>query len=326
MRFRKSINICKGVKVNLSKSGVSCTVGVKGLSLNFGRNGTYLNTGIPGTGLYDRRKISGGMARSRERERRPELDVRDYELCLDESGQVEILDRSGRRVGGDEAKRLRQTDWYDEQSSALMDRLKAELDAATEEFVSIHRQACPVAPLGPAESAGVVEARIDAWLGELELPMEFDVQYEYRLENGSLMVDLDLPEVEDLPKDKAGTLASGAVKPREKTLRELREEYRVCVLGLAVFLASHLFDLAGGVRAALISGYTQRRDRKTGEMKDCYVFSIAFERGKFESDACRREDPVRFCDRFTSRINALSTGELKEIEPYTPGEFEEMLK
>ena len=60
MRFRKSVKICKGVRVNFSKSGISTTVGMRGLSVNIGKKGTYLNTGIPGTGLYDRYKISGG--------------------------------------------------------------------------------------------------------------------------------------------------------------------------------------------------------------------------------------------------------------------------
>ena len=62
MRYRKSIKICKGVRLNLSKSGVSATIGVRGLSVNTGPRGTYLNTGIPGTGIYDRRKIGGGSS------------------------------------------------------------------------------------------------------------------------------------------------------------------------------------------------------------------------------------------------------------------------
>lgn len=63
MRFRKSIKICKGVRLNLSKSGVSATVGIKGASVNFGKKGTYVNYGIPGTGIYDRKKISGGNSK-----------------------------------------------------------------------------------------------------------------------------------------------------------------------------------------------------------------------------------------------------------------------
>jgi hypothetical protein len=63
-KFRKSIKIAPGVKINLSKSGVSTTFGGKGASVNIGKNGAYLNTGIPGTGIYDRQKISGGKRES----------------------------------------------------------------------------------------------------------------------------------------------------------------------------------------------------------------------------------------------------------------------
>ncbi|HJH55053.1 MAG TPA: DUF4236 domain-containing protein [Brachyspira hyodysenteriae] len=59
MRFRKSFKIGKGFKINLSKSGLSTTIGGKGLSVNIGKKGGYLNTSIPGTGLYSRNKIFG---------------------------------------------------------------------------------------------------------------------------------------------------------------------------------------------------------------------------------------------------------------------------
>lgn len=58
-RFRKRIKILPGVRINLSKSGISTTVGVRGASVTFGPNGTYVNTGIPGTGIYSRERISG---------------------------------------------------------------------------------------------------------------------------------------------------------------------------------------------------------------------------------------------------------------------------
>jgi hypothetical protein len=65
MRFRKSIGLGKGIKLNLSQSGISTTVGVKGMSVSIGKNGAYLNTGIPGTGLYDRQKIGGDMSNAK---------------------------------------------------------------------------------------------------------------------------------------------------------------------------------------------------------------------------------------------------------------------
>lgn len=60
MRFRKSIKVAPGVRLNLSKSGVSTTIGGRGLSVNTGRKGTYLNTSIPGTGLSKRQRILKG--------------------------------------------------------------------------------------------------------------------------------------------------------------------------------------------------------------------------------------------------------------------------
>jgi AAA+ superfamily predicted ATPase len=62
--YRKRITIAPGVRLNISKKGVSSTFGVRGASINVGQNGTYLNTGIPGTGIYSRRKIVSGGSNS----------------------------------------------------------------------------------------------------------------------------------------------------------------------------------------------------------------------------------------------------------------------
>jgi Protein of unknown function (DUF4236) len=56
--YRKRIKIIPGVYLNVSKKGISTSIGVRGASVTFGQNGTYLNTGIPGTGLSHRQKIS----------------------------------------------------------------------------------------------------------------------------------------------------------------------------------------------------------------------------------------------------------------------------
>lgn len=55
--FRRRKKIAPGVYINMSKKGISTTVGPKGASMTFGPNGTYMNTSIPGTGLYNRQKI-----------------------------------------------------------------------------------------------------------------------------------------------------------------------------------------------------------------------------------------------------------------------------
>jgi hypothetical protein len=50
-RFNRRIRILPGVRVNLSKSGVSTSIGGRGAWLTFGKRGTRATVGLPGTGI-----------------------------------------------------------------------------------------------------------------------------------------------------------------------------------------------------------------------------------------------------------------------------------
>ena len=51
-RFRKSIKLLPGLKINLTHKGISsASIGKPGASLNIGKKGTRTSVGIPGTGL-----------------------------------------------------------------------------------------------------------------------------------------------------------------------------------------------------------------------------------------------------------------------------------
>jgi hypothetical protein len=65
-RFRKSLKIGKGLRLNLSKTGVSASLGGRGHSLNVGPRGVHQTIGIPGSGLSYRSKIAspGAAAKS----------------------------------------------------------------------------------------------------------------------------------------------------------------------------------------------------------------------------------------------------------------------
>ena len=59
-RFQKRISILPGVRINLSKSGVSTSLGPRGADVNIGKDGVTANAGIPGTGLSYRQKVGKG--------------------------------------------------------------------------------------------------------------------------------------------------------------------------------------------------------------------------------------------------------------------------
>jgi len=57
-RFRKTFSILPGVRINLSKTGVSSSLGGHGATVNVGKNGTNVTLGAPGTGLSYRTPLS----------------------------------------------------------------------------------------------------------------------------------------------------------------------------------------------------------------------------------------------------------------------------
>jgi hypothetical protein len=50
-RFRRRIKLLPGVRVNVSKTGASLSVGPRGITTNVSRRGVRNTVGIPGTGL-----------------------------------------------------------------------------------------------------------------------------------------------------------------------------------------------------------------------------------------------------------------------------------
>ena len=59
-RFQKRIRILPGVRINLSKGGVSASLGPRGADVNIGKDGVTANAGIPGTGISYRQKVGAG--------------------------------------------------------------------------------------------------------------------------------------------------------------------------------------------------------------------------------------------------------------------------
>ena len=57
-RFKKSIKILPGIKLNISKNGLnSVTIGKPGVSVNISRKGKQTTVGIPRTGLSYSQKL-----------------------------------------------------------------------------------------------------------------------------------------------------------------------------------------------------------------------------------------------------------------------------
>lgn len=302
MRFRKSLKIAKGVKLNLSKTGVSFTLGSgKGISLNMGNKGAFLNWSIPGTGVYDR--------------------VRLDTLLKEKLGGVFGFGKAqAEEEAAQETQKATKKTAAKKGAKAVNGPSEEELNALAQEvaLINVHQQAIDVCVTAAGVlKADAAEAAIEEWIGEGEAPIAFEMQAEVLEDKGAIMIDLDLPEIEDMPENTLSELADGSVKIKKKTQKQQREDYKTCVFGLGEYVASHVFAVVPQAQKIVVSAYTQRRDEKTGEAEDTFIYSVIFERGSFEKDYQTR-DPYDFCGGLTSRFYILASGLMKKIVPFEP--------
>ena len=61
-RFRRSIGLLPGVRINLGRRGASVSLGVRGAHVTVGRTGIRNTVGIPGTGMSYTSNTSWGEA------------------------------------------------------------------------------------------------------------------------------------------------------------------------------------------------------------------------------------------------------------------------
>lgn len=297
MRFRKSVSICKGVKLNMSKTGASVTVGKGPVSFNVGNKGAFFNWSLPGTGVYDRVRVDTLL--------RDKLgDV--FGLGKHEEPEKEKAPAKARAA---EKPASREPERPSDEELARLERELA--------FFTLQKLAPDVAPeteAGEMDGAAAEDA-VEGWFADAQAPVEFRVQTEAVPERRAVMIDLDLPEIEDMPDDKLVEQEDGALKIKKKTKQEQRQDYRACVFGLGVYVAANVFSLVPQAERALVSAYTQRRSPATGDAHDAFIYSVVFERARMGADFQSR-DPYDLCGDMKGRFYQLSSGEMKEIEPY----------
>ena len=311
MRFRKSLKIAKGVKLNLSKTGASFTLGTgKGISLNLGNKGAYLNWSIPGTGVYDRVRLDTVL-----KDKLGGLFGFGKAAAEEETAAAEAAPQKAaakKTAGKKTAAKKAPNRPSDEEMEAIAQEIA---------LINIHQMAIDVAPEAEGElDAATAEAAIEGWLEGSEAPIAFEIQAEVLPEKDTIMIDLDLPEIEDMPVNKLSELADGTIKIKKKTKKEQYEDYRTCVFGLGEYVASHAFTAVPQAKKIVVSAYTQRRSEKTGEAMDVFIYSVVFERTAFAAGYQER-DPYDFCQDQRSRLYVLASGVMKEITPFEPEEL-----
>src|SRR5690606_3173172 len=112
-------------------------------------------------------------------------------------------------------------------------------------------------------------------------------------------------------------LQSGKLSVKKKSDKQLKQEYAQCVTGLGLLVAGISFMASAGIENVEVSAYTQRIDKKDGQRKDEYIYSIQLGREEFSKLNYSKIDPIMAFGNFDhkmelSRLFTFNTIEIKK--------------
>jgi hypothetical protein len=373
-RFRKSVKIAPGVRMNIGKRGPSSlSVG----KTNFGKRGVHQNFNIPGTGISYRSKVFGrSQSGSRANVKQPRARASKttqrmpIQILLQSDGSVVFNDEKGRPLPDNlvrEAKKQNR-DYILQWLHEMCDKFNAEIDT----LLNIHLTT--PAPVGevfvnpkPAppemQKSGCLgrlfssyqkkieernqqaqkdyENAIVDWeksehalrtdtvvmegvlleaLGSIEWPRETLVSFEI-VDNGeTVLLDVDLPEIEDMPTQEAHVNSRGLhLKLKDRSQTQLRLDYVTHIHAIGFRFIGDVFAYLPSVSTVVFSGYSQRLNDKTGHIEDEYLYSVRVDRARWEEinfDNLEAVDVVAAFEQFDLRRKSTKRGVLSPVEPF----------
>lgn len=181
----------------------------------------------------------------------------------------------------------------------------------------------------------VLNAINDAFSNDAEeLPMEYFLEISYDEVTGKVVVDLDLPEIEDIPQNKIEVNPSGKRSVRSKSQTNLREDYASCVCGLSMYVAGIIFNTCIKIKEVEISGFTQRCGENSALATDQYVLLVRYTREQFREIDFEKLTSLETINFFKHNMDMTKSFVLKEInlnkarekmEAFTPAVYAEYI-
>lgn len=107
LRFQRRIKIAPGLRLNISKGGVSVSAGPRGASVTAGKSGLFANAGLPGTGLSSRQRLLAGNNSYQPNIRAASTQTITIRFTADENGNCSLVRADGSLLPDAEVKVVR---------------------------------------------------------------------------------------------------------------------------------------------------------------------------------------------------------------------------
>lgn len=165
---------------------------------------------------------------------------------------------------------------------------------------------------------------MEAWLEEnlqdICWPRETSISMELLEDGKSVLLDVDLPEVEDMPSVTASVPSRGLkLSVKQMSATAIQKLYMAHVHAVAFRIIGETFAALPKATTVVLSGYSQRPDKSTGRIADDYLLSVRVDRGQWSDIDFGRLADIEVVDalaRFELRRQMTKTGIFKAIEPF----------
>jgi len=146
------VRIAKGVRLNISKSGLGLSIGPRGAKVSFGPSGVYSNFGIPGTGLSVRKKIGTTSTQQKRAShssvppQKKEIDI-DVTISIDDETGVEMitLSHDGEVIDDPSLlRKIRRDANFKEKLKKAREKTDKQIQEKTHVLVEMHTYSLPL--------------------------------------------------------------------------------------------------------------------------------------------------------------------------------------
>jgi len=349
LRFRKSITIAKGVKINLSKSGVSLSVGRTGLHGTINSHGQLTTSaGLPGTGVSyvkttSLKKLLGKAKKSE-----------DTETISPKKKKAETENTSGTAAAAASAVDSSKEDAAEEveayEQQLQMIRRVHETCSETIDWKKISEQPAPASrsvsfnasndsfseDLHDANnskfddygdwkklhdlSGKILAGDIDSYLEVLAevKPFEDLTEYGSDFEVGtddpsSMTVEFNVKSEEVVPQETLALTSTGKLSRKalaKSTRNDIVQDY---VCSCVIRIAREMFALLP-VDRVLINAKDSILNTATGHNEDVTLVSVIFDRARFMDTDFSRIDPSDLIEAYPSNMAFKKTSGLGAVE------------
>jgi hypothetical protein len=170
------------------------------------------------------------------------------------------------------------------------------------------------------ESVEAMEIFLEESLQDIAWPRETSLALEIQEGGAGAMLDVDLPEIEDMPTKHAAVPARGLkLSVKQLSATKVKRLYAEHVHGIVFRLVGEAFAALPNLQWVCVSGYSQRRDPATAQLRDDYLLSVRVTREDWDANDFEHMasiDVIEALVRYDLRRDMLKSGQLRTISPH----------